>query len=245
MKKMTRRSLLTGGVAAVGAAIVGSTAAVGRQRGIVPPDSGGVYGVGETLNYATHRLLGRDSLAREFARDMISAKPFANEIAPPTALFQRHQAEEFANWRVAIQGSVARPIQLSLDELRAMPSRSQITEIACEEGWSYVAEWTGTPLSEALRAAQPRASARYVVYYSSDPNWWESIDIDEALHPQTLLTLGMNGGNLPVPFGGPVRMRVPRQLGYKSIKFVERILVVDSLEGISLGSGDYAWYAGI
>jgi DMSO/TMAO reductase YedYZ molybdopterin-dependent catalytic subunit len=144
-----------------------------------------------------------------------------------------------------LHGQVARSLRLSLADLRAMPVSSQITEVACEEGWSYIAEWTGTPLAAVLTAAGVRPSARYVVYYSSDPGWWDSIDIDEAMHPQTLLAWGMNGGELPVPFGGPVRMRVPRQLGYKSVKYVSRLLITDSLEGISLGSGQYAWYAGI
>ena len=140
---------------------------------------------------------------------------------------------------------------LSLDELRAMEVRSQITEVCCEEGWSYVAEWTGTPLSAVLNKTGVRRTARYLVYYSSDPDWWESIDIDEAMHPQTLVAWGMNGADLPVPFGGPLRLRVPRQLGYKSVKFVDRIVVADSLEGFGNGMGQssandgYAWYAGI
>ncbi len=245
MTKISRRSLITAGVVAAGAATAGSLAASARRLGLVPPDAQGIYGAGETLNYASHRLFGRHSLAREFSRDMISARPFANEIAAPTEIFKRHEAEHFANWRVSIHGHVERPRHLSLGELRAMPARSQITEIACEEGWSYVAEWTGTPLPEVLNALGARPSARYVVYYSSDTNWWDSIDIDEAMHPQTLLTWGMNGADLPVPFGGPLRVRVPRQLGYKSIKFVDRMFVTDSLEGVSLGSGQYAWYAGI
>ncbi|MEO7180193.1 MAG: molybdopterin-dependent oxidoreductase [Gemmatimonadaceae bacterium] len=176
---------------------------------------------------------------------MISAKPFANETSPSTEAFNRYQAANFANWRVIVHGQVARSLRLSRADLRAMPVSSQITEVVCEEGWSYVAEWTGTPLAAVLTAAGVRSSARYVVYYSSDPEWWDSIDIDEAMHPQTLLTWGMNGSDLPVPFGGPVRMRVPRQLGYKSVKYINRLLVTDSLEGISLGSGRYAWYAGI
>lgn len=245
MTKFTRRSLLTVGALAAGGLVTRSMLAVGRRFELVPPDSGGFYGVGETLNYASHRLFGRHSLAREFAPASISARPFANEIAAPTEAFKRHQAQHFANWRVVIHGHVDRPGQLSLAELRALPARSQITELVCEEGWSYVAEWTGTPLAEVLTAVGARASARYVVYYSSDTDWWDSIDIDEAMHPQTLLAWGMNGGDLPVPFGGPLRVRVPRQLGYKSIKFVERIFVTDSLEGVSLGSGQYAWYAGI
>ena len=127
----------------------------------------------------------------------------------------------------------------------------QITEIACEEGWSYIARWIGTPLVDVLRAAGIMPQARYVVYFSIQPDWWESIDMADALHPQTLLAYAMNDGDLPVAFGGPLRLRVPRQLGYKSVKYITRLVATDSLErfGKGLGSaspeGGYAWYAGI
>jgi DMSO/TMAO reductase YedYZ molybdopterin-dependent catalytic subunit len=146
---------------------------------------------------------------------------------------------------------VARPGTFSLADLRAMPVRSQITEVACEEGWSYIAEWIGTPLSEVLREVGALPQARYVAYFSIDRDWWDSIDMADAWHPQTLLTLGMNNGDLPVGFGGPLRLRVPRQLGYKSVKYVTRLTVTDSMKrfGEGLGSaapeGGYAWYAGI
>jgi DMSO/TMAO reductase YedYZ molybdopterin-dependent catalytic subunit len=129
--------------------------------------------------------------------------------------------------------------------------RSQITEVVCEEGWSYVAEWIGTPLQEVLNASGILRQARYIVYYSIEPDWWESIDMADALHPQSLLTYAMNDGDLPVGFGGPLRLRVPRQLGYKSVKFITRLTVTDSLRrfGKGLGSASpeagYAWYAGI
>jgi DMSO/TMAO reductase YedYZ molybdopterin-dependent catalytic subunit len=243
--------LIAGGVAAAGGALATALGAAGRRFGLIPPDARGIYGAGETLTYAAHRLFGRNALAREFPRAMISAKPFANSISPPTDDFRRHEAADFVSWRLDVDGHVARGASFSLGELQAMERRSQITEVCCEEGWSYVAEWTGTPLSAVLNAVGVRPTAKYVVYFSSDPEWWESIDIDEALHPQTLVTWGMNGGTLPVPFGGPLRLRVPRQLGYKSVKFLNRITVTDSLAGFGDGSGQsaanagYAWYAGI
>ena len=251
MTSVTRRALLGSGVVAAGAAVGVALNAAGRRFGLVPPDSGGVYGPGETLAYAAHRLFGRNARAREFPPSMISAKPFANSISPPTDAFRQHQAANFATWRLSVRGLVDRPATVSLAELRAMGAQSQITEVTCEEGWSYVAKWTGTPLSTVLIAAGVRPTARYMVYYSSDPAWWESIDIDEALHAQTLLAWGMNGADLPVPFGGPLRLRVPRQLGYKSVKFVNRLVLTDSLDEFGDGSGQsaendgYAWYAGI
>jgi len=150
-----------------------------------------------------------------------------------------------------VDGMVDRPASFSLAELKSYPSRSQITQLACEEGWSYIAEWIGVPLSHILEAVGAHPKARYVVYFSIDPDWWDSIDIAEAAHPQTFLVHGMNGGELPVGNGGPLRMRAPRQLGYKSVKFITQLTVTDSLKefGKGLGSaspeGGYAWYAGI
>ena len=251
MSPLSRRTLLTAGLAAAGTSLVAATAAMGRRLGLVPPDAGGLYGAGETLTYAAHRLVGRHGMAREFPRHMISAKPFANSVRDRDEAFLRHQAAGFSTWRLAVDGLVARPVTLTLDELRAMPAGRQITEVVCEEGWSYIAEWIGTPLATVLEAAGVKPEARYVVYQSHDDNAWDSIDLDEARHPQTLLAWGMNGGDLPVPFGGPLRMRVPRQLGYKSTKYVNRLVVTDSLAGFGTGKGSadaeagYSWYAGI
>lgn len=252
MKPITRRKLLTTGFAAT-AGVAGLTAAahLAKRYGLIPPDGGGVYGPGETLTYAAQRLLTSHSLAREFPRSMISPAPFANYVAPLNDVFKRHQATGFADWRLSVDGLVHRPAALSLADLKSLPMRSQITEVACEEGWSYIAEWIGAPLVEVLNAAGVLPQARYVVYFSTDSDWWESIDMADALHPQTLLTWGMNDGDLPVSFGGPLRMRVPRQLGYKSVKYITRLTVTDSLKsfGKGLGSaspeGGYAWYAGI
>jgi DMSO/TMAO reductase YedYZ molybdopterin-dependent catalytic subunit len=182
---------------------------------------------------------------------MISKTPFANEIAPLNDAFKRHQASGFADWRLAVDGMVARPGSFSLSDLLSLPVRSQITEVVCEEGWSYIGEWIGTPLHEVLNASGVLPGARYVFYFSIQPDWWESIDMADALHPQTLVTYAMNDGDLPVAFGGPLRMRLPRQLGYKSLKFITRLTVTDSAKGFGKGlgsaepEGGYAWYAGI
>jgi DMSO/TMAO reductase YedYZ molybdopterin-dependent catalytic subunit len=252
MSSISRRKLITGGLAAT-AGVAGLTAAsrLARRYGLIPPDSGGIYGPGEALTYAAQRLLTRHSLAREFPRSLISKVPFANPTAAPSEDFKRHQAADFSSWRLAVDGMVANPASLSLSDLRTLPVHNQITEVACEEGWSYIAEWIGTPLSNVLHAVEVLPQARYIVYYSIERDWWESIDMADALHPQTFLTMGMNDGDLPVKFGGPLRLRVPRQLGYKSVKFITRITVTDSLKrfGKGLGSASpeagYAWYAGI
>lgn len=217
MNKISRRRLITTGlVTAVGAAGLGVAAKLAKRYGLIPPDAGVLYGAGETLTYAAQRLLTRHSMAREFAPSQISQNPFANEVEPPSPEFQRSQQGGFADWRLSVDGMVASPRSFSLAELRSLPSRSQITLIACEEGWSYIAEWSGVPLAQILELAGALPQARYVVYRSIQKEWWESIDMADALHPQTIITLGMNGGELPVAFGGPLRMRVPRQLGYKT-----------------------------
>lgn len=248
----TRRKLITGGVATVaGASGLAMAAKLARQYGLIPPDAGGVYGPGETLTYAAQRLLTRHSMAREFRRDQISNPPFPNEVDPLPGDFNRLQEGGFAGWRLRVDGMVARPCSFSLAELKSFPRRSQITGVQCEEGWSYIAEWIGVPLSHILDLAGAHPQARYVVYRSIQRDWWESIDMADALHPQTLVTHGMNGGELPVPFGGPLRLRIPRQLGYKSVKYINHVTVTDSLKSFGKGLGSaspeqgYAWYAGI
>jgi DMSO/TMAO reductase YedYZ molybdopterin-dependent catalytic subunit len=250
--KISRRKLIAAGLgAAAGVSALGVATELAQKYGLVPPDHGGIWGLGETLTYASQRLLTRHSLAREFSRNQISERPFPNEMAPPSEAFKRLQSRGFADWRLTIDGMVARPASFSLDQIKSYPSRSQITMIQCEEGWSYIAEWHGVPLSHVLDLAGVLPQARYVVYFSIERGWWDSIDMADALHPQTFLTYGMNGGDLPVGNGGPLRLRVPRQIGYKNVKFITHMTVTDSMKkfGKGLGSaspeGGYAWYAGI
>jgi DMSO/TMAO reductase YedYZ molybdopterin-dependent catalytic subunit len=252
MSDLSRRKLITGGLAAAaGVAGLGVAARVAQKYGLVPPDHGGIYGPGETLTYASQRLLTRHSLAREFPRSQISKDPVANEMPPLNDAYMRLQPGNFAGWRLSVDGMVAQPTAFSLDQLKSYPSRSQITHLACEEGWSYIAEWIGVPLSHILEAVGVDPQAKYVVYFSIDPNWWDSIDMSDALHPQTFVAYGMNGDDLPVANGGPLRMRLPRQLGYKSVKFITHLTVTDSLKEFGKGLGSsapeagYAWYAGI
>lgn len=252
MSTLSRRKLITAGVAAAaGATGIAAVAKLAGHYGLIPPDSGGIYGPGETLTYAAQRLLTRHSMAREFSRSQISAKPLMNEVDPLGDDFKRLQDDGFADWSLAVDGMVAQPRSFSLVELKSYPQRSHITMIQCEEGWSYIAEWIGASLSHVLEVAGALPQARYVVYRSIQPDWWESIDMADALHPQTLLAYGMNGDEIPVGFGGPLRMRVARQIGYKSVKYITRITVTDNLKqfGKGLGSASpeagYAWFAGI
>jgi DMSO/TMAO reductase YedYZ molybdopterin-dependent catalytic subunit len=252
MKGLSRRQLITTGLAtAAGASGLAVADRLARRYGLIPPDHRGPYGAGETLTYAAQRILTNHSLAREFPRSDISKPPFANGEPPKDEAFRRLQAGGFADWRLAVDGMVARPASFSLAELKKLPTRSQITHMACEEGWSFIAEWTGVPLSHVLELVGILPQARYVVYFSIDPEWWDSVDMADALHPQTLVTYGMNGDELPLGHGGPLRLRVPRQLGYKNVKYITRLTATDNLKLFGQGLGSispeegYAWYAGI
>jgi DMSO/TMAO reductase YedYZ molybdopterin-dependent catalytic subunit len=251
-KLITRRKVIATALTALGGASGLAVAArLADRYGLIPPDHGGLYGAGETLTYASHRLFtAHGSRAREFRPDQISQVAPVN--GPPPTLFDYQQLLRggFTNWRLEIDGLVARPSSLSLGDLRAFPVSRQITHQACEEGWSFIAEWIGVPLAYVLNLVGTSPSARYIVFYAYD-DLWESIDMADAWHPQTLLAYGMNGGELPAGHGAPLRLRVPRQLGYKSIKYLAQITVVDSLKDIGQGLGSispelgYSWYAGI
>jgi DMSO/TMAO reductase YedYZ molybdopterin-dependent catalytic subunit len=255
---LARRKLITTGLVAVaGASGVSVAAYLANQYGLIPPDHAGIYGVGETLTYAAQRALtSRQSLVREFNRNQIS-KAFPVIGSPPeNEIYQRFLAGGFANWRLVVDGLVTRPSSFSLADLKRLPSISQVTLHVCEQGWSAIAEWTGVSLSNLLNLVGAQPHAKYVVFFAYD-KWddgnpeWESIDMADALHPQTLLAHGMNGQDLPTPHGAPLRLRVPRQLGYKCVKYLYRISVVETVKNLGKGLGGvnaeegYSWFAGI
>jgi DMSO/TMAO reductase YedYZ molybdopterin-dependent catalytic subunit len=252
MGEISRRKLITTGLAATaGLSGIVVAARLAQRRGLIPPDSGGIYGPGEALTYAAQRVLGSHARAREFSRSQVSKNPFANEVSPLGDEFQRLQNRGFAEWRLTVDGMAARPTTFSLAEIRSFPTDSQITMIGCEEGWTYIAEWSGVPLSYILDRVRALPQVRYVVYRSFQHGWWDSIDMSDALHPQTLIATGMNGADLPVPFGGPLRLRLARQLGYKNIKYLSHLTLTDNPKSFGKGTGGaasdsgYAWYAGI
>jgi DMSO/TMAO reductase YedYZ molybdopterin-dependent catalytic subunit len=248
----SRRKVIAAGLGTVaGASGLAAVARLAGRWGLIPPDGGGIYGIGETLTYASQRLLmAGHSMAREFDRSQISQVIPVNGKPPANDPYQQLLAGGFADWRLRVDGLVARPRTFSLAELRSFPSRTQITHQACEEGWSFIAEWTGVPVSFILNLTGILAQARYVVFLPFDASW-DSLDLPDALHPQTLLAYAMNGQALPPPHGAPMRLRVPRQLGYKSVKYLSRITVTDTLKHIGKGLGSvspewgYSWYAGI
>ena len=245
-----RRRLIAAGIGVAAAAVPFDIARL-RGAGLVPPDAAGLFGVGETLTYATHRaLMSAGSRAREFRRSDISAAAPINGRPPDTERYQRLLAGNFAEWRLAVDGLVARPGEFTLDELKALPPTTQITHLACEEGWSFIAEWTGVRLASLLNRVGISPRARYVAFFAFDRSW-NSLDMADTMHQQTLLAYGMNGSDLPAGHGAPLRLHIPRQLGYKQTKYLTRITVVDSLENVRNGLGalspesGFSWYAGI
>jgi len=248
----TRRKLITTGLStAAGASGVGAAAYFASQYGLIPPDHTGILGIGETLTYSSQRLLtSGHSLAREFKRSDISKIAPVNGPHPTDENYRKLLANGFREWRLLIAGLVGRPASLSLEELKRLPSESHIILHACEEGWSYIAEWTGVRLASVLDLVETRPEARYVVF-EPFPNPRQttgvvrvlggSIDMADALHPQTLLAYGMNGDALPADHGAPVRLRLGRHLGYKNTKYLSRIVVTDKIDFKGRGT----WYGGI
>ena len=213
----------------------------------------------ENLTRKAQQLLAsRQSLAREFNKSQIAPVFRANGTTHPQgANYQRLAANGFVAWRLRVDGLVKRPAELSLVQLKAMPSRTQITRHDCVEGWSCIGQWTGVQLSHVLALVQPRDTARFVVFHCADHTYggpdlyYESLDMIEAYHPQTILAYGLNGGRLPIANGAPIRLRAERQLGYKQAKYVMRIELVDSFKHLYGGHGGYwedrgySWWAGI
>lgn len=255
-KHLTRRNLLIGSGVVVGAIAIGGWETLARQR-----DGGPVIRSAEWLNYRLQRALVGNSLAREYTEADITPRFYVNGTEKPdTAEWVNLFKGNFTDWRLKVDGLVDQPQELSLDQLRAMPSRTQITRHDCVEGWSAIGKWTGVPLVTVLQKAGVKSDARYVVFHCADELeltldgsgvYYESIDMADAYHPQTILAYAMNDRPLPVGHGAPLRLRVERQLGYKSAKYLMRIELVDSLAGIWGGRGGYwedrgyAWYAGI
>jgi DMSO/TMAO reductase YedYZ molybdopterin-dependent catalytic subunit len=245
---ISRRGAILAGLAGAGGYLLT------RNLGELPPTYGHILRMGDNLTYAAHRvLLPGQSLAREYTHGDISSFPAIGTTSPADAgrsgseRFGQLQRGGFADWRLSVEGLVARPASFSLDDLKRFPARTQITRHTCEEGWSAIAEWTGVALGRVLEAAGILPEARWVNFVSFD-DWADSIDLLDALHPQTLLAYGMNGRDLPIPHGGPVRLRVERQLGYKSMKFLSRIIVrSDFDDGGKAGNiqNGWSWYAGI
>ncbi len=218
-----------------------------------------ILNVGSVLNRSVHKALTpRKAMAQEFTEAECSPSFRSNGTANPhDEAYQALASENFASWQLQVDGLVQHPGQYSLAQLRAMPARTQITRHDCVEGWSAIAKWKGVPLAAILQLVQPTAAARFVVFHCADPmdsagtKYYESIDLEDANHPQTILAYELNDQTLPIGNGAPLRVRVERQLGYKMAKYLMRIELVSSFAAIGGGSGGYwedrgyDWYGGI
>lgn len=243
-----RRAIVTGLTVAGGVLLT-------RLPEQLPPTYGNLLRMSDTLTYAAHRtLLPRQSLVREYTTADVTSFPATGTTNPGTKDvplaedYRRSQAGEFADFQLAVEGRVASPRTFSLAQLQQLQSRTQVTRHTCEEGWTAIGQWTGVPLSLVLSAAGGMLpTARFVAFYSYD-DWVDGIDLLDALHPQTILAYGMNGRAIPIQHGAPVRLRVERQLGYKSMKYVKRIVVTDEFDDGGMKGNiqnGWAWYTGI
>lgn len=250
---LDRRALLGGLGAATGGLLL---AGCDKLNGT--PAFRRILEAAEPLHYRAQRLVaGRTALAREYAASDMSPIFRVNGTSmPASSAYQALAAGRFADWRLVVDGLVARPLQLSLQQLATLPQRAQITRHDCVEGWSAIGKWQGPQLGSILRAAGLSSRARFIVLHCADDfggvPYYESIDLNDAFHPQTILATRMNDQILSVPHGAPVRLRVERQLGYKQAKYVMRLEARDRIDNLNGGKGGYwedqagyAWYAGI
>jgi DMSO/TMAO reductase YedYZ molybdopterin-dependent catalytic subunit len=250
---LDRRGFLTRSAAAGSALILGGCDSLSQS----PTFREMLYSAERATKSLQRLVLGERSLAREYSVSELSKSFKANgSTNPKDADYLAHVASSFADWRLEIGGLVERPTKLSLDELRRLPSRTQITRHDCVEGWSAIGQWAGVQLGPLLQSAGLKPDARYAVFHCADSlglgeKYYESIDLIDAFHPQTILAYEMNGEALPVAHGAPLRLRVERQLGYKMAKYVMRIEIVSSFAAMRGGRGGfwedrgYEWYAGI
>ena len=253
MTDLTRRRLLGAGLIGVGGMALSGCDRLNGSAGFRDLLAGA-----EGLHLRAHRLIaGPDVLAREFRVQDISPSFRANgNVRVEDTAYRAHAARGWADWALRVDGLVARPLNLPLSALMALEQRDQITRHDCVEGWSAIGQWQGPRLASVLDLAGLKPQARYIVFHCADSfgisPYYESIDLIDAFHPQTILAWRMNGQPLPVAHGAPVRLRVERQLGYKHAKYVMRIEARATLAGLYGGRGgywedaaDYAWYAGI
>jgi DMSO/TMAO reductase YedYZ molybdopterin-dependent catalytic subunit len=254
-RRLDRRGFLGRGLAAAGTALLAGCDDISNQ-----PTVRRILQSAETLTRVTQRaLLSPQAMAREYSESELSVDFKANgSTNPQDADYRALVADDFAGWKLEVGGLVGQPLTLSLEDLRAMPSRTQITRHDCVEGWSCIGKWKGVPLSAVLEQAALKPNARYIVFYCADTlgrstgaKYYESIGLEDAFHVQTILAYEMNDQTLPIPHGAPLRLRVERQLGYKMAKYIMRIEAVEAFGAISGGQGGYwedrgyAWYAGI
>ena len=256
MNAVNRRSFLRGTAAAATGLIL-----TGCDRLVRSPSVNAILDRAEELDRRVRKIIARKGLAQEFPESAISREFRANgSTNPANDAYQQLAANAFADYRLKIEGLVEQPLSLSLADLRQGSTRSQVTRHDCVEGWSCIAKWRGAVLGPILEQAKIKANARYIAFFCADSleetldgsgDYYETIDIEDAYHPQTLLAYEMNDQPLPVAHGAPLRLRLERQLGYKMAKYIMRIEAIEDFRKLGRGKGGYwedrgyQWDAGI
>ncbi len=245
---MKRRGIIAG----LGATVLGGCSKIGRSE-----TGQATFRMAGEWHKNAQRLLGGGGLVKEYDRSEMSPTFRGNgSVDPQNGDYPEQAAAGFANWRLDVRGLVDNPLSLSLDDVRALPQRTQITRHDCVEGWSAIGEWSGPQLSVLLNQAGLQPAAKFIIFRCADnlngDDYYESVDLDDAYHPQTIVAHHLNGEPLPIKNGAPLRMRIERQLGYKHPKYLNAIEAVASLDDIGRGKGGYwedragyQWYAGI
>ncbi|MGA3208975.1 MAG: molybdopterin-binding protein [Syntrophales bacterium] len=253
--KLSRRSLMTRLLAGVSLVMLSGCEKLSETTWFPK-----VLGLGEKATYKIQRLvLSRKAMAQEFTENDVSPHFRSNGTSMPNnPTYRKLAAKGFKHYRLEVGGLVEQPMYFSLADIRRLPSRTQITRHDCVEGWSAIGMWKGARLSALLEEVKLKPNARYIVFHCADPMeedgsspYYESIDLEDAFHPQTILAYELNGKPLPIPNGAPLRLRLERQLGYKMAKYVMRLEIVEDFFRIAGGNGGYwedkgyEWYAGI
>lgn len=249
----SRRRLLRAAIAGTGVGMLSGCDALSGSARFVE-----VLGLAEPLSQHVQRALSGNRLAPEYAESMISPVFRPNgSVDPQTPEYLALKSDGFRSYRLQVAGLVERPLEFSLDALRMLPTRTQVTRHDCVEGWSVIGKWSGVPLAHLLDLARPRPGARHVVFHCFDDlsgdgsRYYESVDLLDAYHPQTIVAHSLNGSPVSVANGAPVRVRIERKLGYKQPKYVRMIEVVDGYGAFGAGHGGYwedqgyDWYGGI
>ncbi len=189
-------------------------------------------------------LLDHTAPIAEFRREDISPFLWPNGKVPTSDEWKELAAHDFRDYRLKVSGLVENPVELSLDEIRALGKKTQITLHHCIQGWSGIAEWGGLPMAELIELVRPKPEARVAVFYSFGEGkeggpYYDSHSLENLMHPHALLAYEMNGEPLGTLHGPPLRLRVENQLGFKMVKWIRAIEFVESHKAFGQGEGGY------
>ncbi len=210
--------------------------------------------LGTLVDPTRHMLFHRLTSKQRYKSSDITPYFWVNGRPPEGAEFQNLLRNHFVDWRLKVSGLVVTPLRLSLDDLHKLPKQPQITMHNCIQGWTGIGEWAGVSLSTVLDMCGALPRAQYVVFtsyqhgkesYPHGPKealerpFYEVLSMEQARHPQTILAYEMNGKPLPLEHGAPLRLRVETQLGYKMVKYLRSIELVEDYAHLWDGQGGF------